>query len=69
MFSESVMLILLAMVAACNALYISADVSYNASFYADDDKGEDREKKIEKISKGIEKFGGALKETKNLITA
>ena len=57
------------MLAVCNALYISADVSFNASIYGEDGKGEDKEKKIEKISNGIEKFGDALKESKDLITA
>ena len=69
MFDKTIMLTLLAMLAVCNALYISHDVSYNASFYADDDKGEDREKKIEKISDGIDKANSALKETKKLITS
>ena len=64
MFSKSVMLTLLAMLAVCKALNISADVSHNASFY-----GDDTEKKMEKIAKGIDKTSNFLKETKKLITS
>ena len=58
------MLTLLAMIAVCNALDISADASHNVSFY-----GEDTEKKMAKIANGIDKTSNALKETKNLITS
>ena len=58
------MLTLLAMLAVCNALYISVFSSHNVSFY-----GEETEKKMEKIVDGIDKTSGALKETKNLITS
>ena len=69
MFSKTVLITFLAMLAVCNALYISADVSHNVSFYGDDGKGEDKEKKIEKITQGIDKISSALKETKNFVTA
>ena len=72
MFSKTViviMLTLLAMIAVCNALYISADVSFNASFYGDDGKDEGKEKKIGKITDGIDKASSALKKTKEVINA
>ena len=64
MYSKSVMLTLLAMLAVCNALNISADSSHNVSLYE-----EDTEKQMEKIANGIDKTSNALKETKNLITS
>ena len=64
MCSKSVMLTLLALLAVCNALNISADPTHNVSFY-----GEETEKKMEKIVDGIDKTSGALKEIQKVMNS
>ena len=71
MFAKTIMLTLLAMLAVCKAVDISADVSHNVSSNANDGNDKEREKtekQMKNIADGIDKANSALKKIKVLMT-